>query len=155
MNGACRGLKISIRFWLTDPMTDKRKGMVLLAVPVLLAAACILFHDAALYMAREVFPPCSTYVLLGIYCPGCGLTRCILALMEGNVILALRCNGAIVCLLLFLVLLYAEWVFAAFGREVKLLPRKIWFWIIFAACAVIYFILRNYIPLLMPPVSIG
>ncbi|MBQ8724275.1 MAG: hypothetical protein IJY74_01215, partial [Oscillospiraceae bacterium] len=73
----------------------------------------------------------------------------------GRILLAVRCNAVIVMLLLFLMLLYTEWVFTAFGREVKLLPRKLWFWILFAACAVVYFILRNYLPALMPPLSIG
>ncbi|MBQ8515814.1 MAG: DUF2752 domain-containing protein [Ruminococcus sp.] len=123
----------------------------LTALPAVLLLAAILLRDNAVYLAEEVIPPCNTYELLGIFCPGCGLTRCMLALMHGNVWLAFRCNAVVVLLLLALVLLYAERVLWCFGRDVRILPRMGWFWICFGICAAGYFVLRNFVPELSPP----
>ena len=35
------------------------------------------------------FPPCAFHSLTGYYCPGCGGTRSLIALLEGKVILSL------------------------------------------------------------------
>lgn len=124
--------------------------IALLLLPVILLAAALLLRDFAVYLAREVLPPCNTYTLAGIYCPGCGLTRCILALMEFDVLLALRQNAVIVMLLVLLLLLYAEAVLLSFGKDVHLLPRFAWFWILFGILAAGYLVLRNFVPWLMP-----
>ena len=129
--------------------------ILLLAVPIAVIAGAVLLRDTAVQLAKEVIPPCVTYERLGIYCPGCGVTRCILALMQGNLWLALRNNAAIIALLFMLVLLYAEAVLLSFGKDIHLLPRKSWFWIAFGSCAAVYFAARNFIPELMPvPVNL-
>lgn len=129
--------------------------IVLLAFPVAFVLCCILLRDFAFHLAADVLPPCDTYSHFGIYCPGCGLTRCILAIMHGDIWLAFRCNAAVLCLLIAAVLLYAEFVLLSFGKDVQLLPRKARVYIAFAAVAVIYIVLRNFIPELQPPPLIG
>lgn len=124
--------------------------IALLLLPVLGIAAAVLLHDTAVFIARDILPPCDTYTLAGIYCPGCGLTRCILALMEFDILLAFRQNAVVVLLLTALMLLYAEVLLLSFGKDVHLLPRRPWFWILFGILAAIYFILRNFLPELMP-----
>lgn len=42
--------------------------------------------------------PCILHELTGLYCPGCGLTRCCLALLQGDVMLAFRQNAAVLIL---------------------------------------------------------
>jgi hypothetical protein len=46
----------------------------------------------ALALIRIAGPPCVFHLLTGLYCPGCGGTRAILALLAGNVGLAFREN---------------------------------------------------------------
>jgi hypothetical protein len=124
--------------------------IVLLALPFVFVICCILLRDTAYYIAENLLPECESYSNLGIYCPGCGLTRCILAIMSGDLWLAFRNNAVIFCLFTFVALLYAEAVFLSFGKDVHLLPRKAWFFIAFGVCAVLYLVLRNFVPILEP-----
>lgn len=39
--------------------------------------------------------PCIFHVVTGFYCPGCGITRMLMALAEGNLALAYSCNEAL------------------------------------------------------------
>mgnify|MGYP002620510642 CR=1 FL=1 len=45
--------------------------------------------------------PCPFHELTGLYCPGCGSTRCIFALLEGNIYQAFRYNPLVFILLPF------------------------------------------------------
>lgn len=123
---------------------------VLLSLPVLFVLGCIFLRDTAYSIAANLLPPCSTYALLGVLCPGCGLTRCIMAVMNGDLLLALRSNAAAVFLFLCIGLFYMEIVLLSFGKDVHILPRKTWFWITVGIIAAVYFVARNYIPVLAP-----
>ncbi|MDE6021227.1 MAG: DUF2752 domain-containing protein [Ruminococcus sp.] len=125
--------------------------IILLMLPLAFVMCCIFLRDLAVYIAENILPPCDSYSHLGIYCPGCGLTRCILAIMYGRLWLALRCNAAVFCIFIAAMLLYAEIALLSFGKDIHLLPRKAWVWITFAFIAVIYLVLRNFIPEIMPP----
>lgn len=128
---------------------------ILLALPVIFVLCCIFLRDYALYIAQNILPPCDSYSHFGIYCPGCGLTRFILAIMAGDLWLALRCNAVIFCLFAALVGIYTEFVLLSFGKDVHLLPRKPLFYIIFALAAAAYLVLRNFVPVLEPPALIA
>lgn len=125
--------------------------IALLSLPAIVIIGCILLKDFAIYIANNIIPPCDFYSSFGLYCPGCGLTRCILSIIHGKIWLAFRCNAFAFCLLIGLLLLYIEAVFLSFGKDVHILPRKAWFYIVFAVAAAIYLILRNVIPILAPP----
>lgn len=59
--------------------------------------------------------PCLFHELTGFYCPGCGMTRLTLALLQGNVYQAFRYN----MLFFFLVPLYFLYVLLGFsGKKV-------------------------------------
>lgn len=128
---------------------------VLLSLPVIFVLCCIILRDYAFYIAQNYLPPCVSYSHLGIYCPGCGLTRFILAIMSGDLWLAFRCNAVIFCLFAALIAIYAEFVLLSFGKDVHLLPRKPLFYVIFAIAAAVYFVLRNFVPILEPPALIA
>ncbi len=124
--------------------------ILLLSLPVIFVAACILLRDFAYSLAVNVMPPCDTYSKLGFLCAGCGLTRCILAIMEGNLFLAVRSNAAVFLLFVCVVLLYIEILLLSFGKDVRILPRKPWVWVIVGILAAVYFVLRNFFDVLAP-----
>ncbi len=125
--------------------------VLLLLLPPIALASVLLLRDFIYMIATTLLPECTTYSLTGIYCPGCGLTRCGISLMYGDILCAVQSNAVVVLLLLAVVLLYAELVFLSFGYDVHFLPRKVWFYVLFGILAAAYFILRNFVPALMPP----
>lgn len=100
--------------------------------------------------ASKHLPPCAFHRLTGYWCSGCGNTRSTLALLHGHIWTAVRNNATIPFLALVLCLLYAENFAAVFGKDIKLLPRKTWIWMIVIALFIIYYIVRNFIPALAP-----
>lgn len=53
------------------------------------------------------FPPCLFNALTGLYCPGCGATRCLHALVHGDVVRALDMNPLLVLVLVAVPLMIA------------------------------------------------
>jgi hypothetical protein len=64
---------------------------------VLLAAAAIAIVGVLVVFdphgAPSVLPPCPFHALTGLFCPGCGTTRALHALLHGNLGLAVRMNA--------------------------------------------------------------
>jgi hypothetical protein len=77
-----------------------RKKRLAAAVGLILAAG---LGYAAWVRATGLGVPCPFHVLTGLYCPGCGITRCLSALLQGSWQTALRSNAAIVALAPFFV----------------------------------------------------
>lgn len=48
------------------------------------------------FVAGNGLPPCPLYALTGLYCPGCGSTRCLHALLHGDLALAFAMNPLLV-----------------------------------------------------------
>ncbi|MBP5581311.1 MAG: DUF2752 domain-containing protein [Ruminococcus sp.] len=99
---------------------------------------------------KSFFPECSFHKLTGYWCTGCGNTRSVTALLHGHIWTAIRNNATIPFLSLLLCLLYAENMAAVFGKDIKLLPRKTWIWLVVIGVFFVYFIIRNFIPALAP-----
>jgi len=130
-------------------MTNKKKGKLFtLLIPVL--AIILLLGKSYILALVPYFPSCSVYKALGLYCPACGNTRSVVALLHGDVFTSLRYN-IMPLLLIFLALLgYIELVTYSFYRHVRLLPRSLVFYLILIALMVIYWIGRNFSPFLTP-----
>ena len=64
--------------------------------PAALAAASLLvvavLTQADPYAADSLLPGCPFHALTGLFCPGCGATRAVHALIHGDPLLALRMN---------------------------------------------------------------
>lgn len=105
----------------------------------------------SLYVFRYItLPSCYLYELTGIYCPGCGCTRAVYALIHGNVILSLKQNPLVIVSLAALFVLYIELVFRAFGKKLRtFVQSKYFLWGAFIAI-MIYTVLRNIFPQLAP-----
>lgn len=116
--------------------------------PLLLA---VLIYYSAVFAARNfTFPPCLLYELFGIYCPGCGMTRAVIALLQGDVLLSLRQNAFIVLGLIILAIIYIGFVLKVLG--IKIMPCKIKVKIIYILLilSAAYAVLRNFIPAIAP-----
>ena len=77
-------------------------------------------------------------------------TRSVEALLHGHIFTAIRNNATMPFLSLLPILLYFENLGALFGRDIKLLPRKWLFWGPVIGIFIVYFIVRNFIPVLAP-----
>ncbi len=117
----------------------KKRIAVGIAAP-LIAIAGALF----LYFTRSG-PPCITYKLTGIYCPGCGAGRASVALLYGNILAALDYNILYTLLLPFvayyLIKIYIKYVFA---RDIlPFFELKKQYVIVLLALIFIFTVLRN------------
>ncbi len=98
----------------------------------------------------QLLPPCYLYSHFGLYCPACGNTRSVAALLEGDLSLAIQFNIVPIILLLIALTAYAELVAYSFGKKLRLLPRQLGFYILLIAIVLVYLIMRNFIPALAP-----
>ena len=73
--------------------------MMAIAAAVLLTAAVFLLVPSL----GEAFGrmPCALRAMTGLYCPGCGGTRALIALMHGQLLKSLYCNAAVPYTILF------------------------------------------------------
>ncbi|WP_287216798.1 DUF2752 domain-containing protein [Rhodococcus sp. (in: high G+C Gram-positive bacteria)] len=69
-----------------------------------------------------VIPPCPTYTLLGIYCPGCGTSRMLYSLLHLDVASALHYNALGVAAVVLLAGTYVLWV----GGRLRGTPMPRW-----------------------------
>ena len=82
-----------------------QKVLVILLPFVSIAALWLLARFVLKYV---MLPECQLYKCTGHYFHGCGDTRAVIALMNGDVLLSLRQNALIIALLLLGFALYAE-----------------------------------------------
>ncbi len=125
-------------------MTYKAKKIILTFAPPL-AAALVFALRRYILIISERMPGCAFHALTGLLCPGCGNTRAARELLSLHFLSALRYNITLPLLIVFAVLLYAQYVISAWIKPVKLVPRTAAFYIVCAALLVIYFIARNII----------
>ena len=120
--------------------------------PVLLLLAALFYPQllALEHVAADYLFFCQFYNLTGLYCPGCGGTRSLTALLHGHFLLALHENPLVPALLVIILLFYIERIGILFGKKFRLLPRNLYFWFTLAGLHLVWALLRNFIPALMP-----
>ena len=78
-------------------MAPVRKGLLIALATILPVAAVFLYSVPP--VEGSVYPPCPFHWLTGLHCPGCGTTRCLHALLHGDLAQAAAFNVlALVCL---------------------------------------------------------
>jgi hypothetical protein len=118
--------------------------VVAAGVPLLAAAGSLLLYFVDPARSR-LLPGCPTYLLTGIYCPGCGTTRMLHSLLHLRLFDALDYNVLMVFLLP--VVLYAglaAYLVFVFGRP--LLPTlrlAHWISVLILVAVIVFTALRN------------
>lgn len=72
-------------------------------------------------------------------------------LLRGDILTAIKCNYGTDIVIVTVILFYIEQLLKYFGINKKLLPRKTAFWVTVLVVVMIYYILRNFIPILDIP----
>ncbi len=131
-------------------MKEKRKNLIISLLPLVIIP--LIFLTVYLYQKflRYYLFPCPFKLILNIYCPGCGGTRCVLAFMEGDILRAIRCNAIDIAIVVWAFFYWLENLLAIVWKKVKIIPRNRIFIITVSGLAVAYIILRNFIPFLAP-----
>lgn len=98
----------------------------------------------AFYKLTGVAIPCLFYEITGWYCPGCGISRMLLALGRGEFYQAFRYNPLLFIALPVVVILLINWLYAKYyGKKSWYEKVPEWAWIALLVVVVVYGILRN------------
>ena len=118
--------------------------LTFIMLPVIYFIAEFLSHYTYL------FPPCVSYTLLHFHCPGCGLTRSVLALLNGDIPLSIRQNFIPVLSIIVCAWLYVELICFVFNKKPPFTLLKTKYLWAFLIILLIYTVVRNIFPSLAP-----
>jgi hypothetical protein len=113
---------------------------IVLGATILGAGAIVFFFNPS---THGFFPTCMFHAATGLYCPGCGATRALYALLHGNFPLALKDNALFMATLAALAVWGAWFVFRKLKKQpatFDLSPKFLWG---FLVAAVVFTVLRN------------
>ena len=86
---------------------------------------------------------CPMHDLWHIYCPGCGGTRAMVALVRGQLLYSLACNPLSAYLAVGFVAFGVRSAVAIFRDEPRVLHLKAWYFWTLLVITVVFFIVRN------------
>ena len=101
----------------------------------------------------NIFIKCPIHEIFHVYCPGCGLTRMLLAFLKLDFYQAFRYNPLLFILTPLAILLLIEQLYSDYKKKKSIyhkIPNYVWY--ILIALLLIYAILRNIYPCLAPTV---
>ncbi len=132
-------------------MNNKFLRLFLLVVALPFASAVTLYFISLFVIKYIQLPPCIFHLTTGLYCPGCGSTRSVIALVHGDIILSLRQNPIVITALIYAALLYIEPVAKVLGKSDFCSPVRSYKVLgIVLAALFVYSIIRNFVPVLAP-----
>ncbi|MGN0114889.1 MAG: DUF2752 domain-containing protein [Acutalibacteraceae bacterium] len=123
--------------------------IIVIAAPFVAALALWLCAPLLISFGKAL-PSCPVNTLTGLYCPGCGITRSIVALYDGDILLSLRSNITPYVAAVLIIMLYIEWVAHAFGKRVRTFIHSGKIMAIIGAALLIWLTVRNFFPSLCP-----
>ena len=126
---------------------DQRKAWIYLLIHAAAIGGLFLFplYKKISDLIPNFLSGCFLHDRLFLYCPLCGGTRALEALLHLDLLTAFRYN-ALVVILAFIVLILDIWglIRLLSGKNV-LIPLKGWCWVALSVLVVIYAFLRNYL----------
>lgn len=111
---------------------------------IFLISFLILF--AYLLIGNEIgkFIPCPIYKITGLYCPGCGITRMLLAMIKFDFFQAFRYNPLIFCFIPFLLFYYGDIIYSYYKKKKPFFSRfEPFLWYVLIFIFILYGVLRN------------
>ncbi len=116
---------------------------------LIFSAIVIVYFILGLVFKVEI--NCPIHEIFHVYCPGCGVTRMLIALFTGNIYQSFRYNPLLFIMFPFFIFFFIENIISI-KKERKPLYLKISdkFWIMICILLIIYAILRNIFPILAP-----
>jgi Protein of unknown function (DUF2752) len=121
-----------------------RIRLLLVAIAAVLLPAGVATLYAFPPGETRLYPPCMLHLLTGWHCPGCGATRCVAALVHGDLLQALAYNPLLVLGMPLLAMGAAQIIFPLWtGRRWPLPAWPWWMWHVVFWVAVAFGVLRN------------
>ncbi len=119
------------------------KRFVWFHVICMVAALIFPFYVKLSRLITLIVPGCAIHDFLKFYCPLCGGTRAVEALLSFDLITALQCNAFVVAILALCAVLYIlAWIRLLRGER-RLLMMPEWGWVVFLIVMLLFGVLRN------------
>ena len=97
----------SMKFNNSPKKKSKIFKVLFIFLPFFSLLILIIFRNFFINL-KNLLSPCYFREITGFYCPGCGNTRSVLALLNGDILSSLRYNLAPITILVLLFLVYIE-----------------------------------------------
>ena len=119
---------------------------------ILICILPVLIILSAIFVLNFItFPPCLLYIITGIHCPSCGITRASEALLGGDILLSIRQNAFLIIYIITAILIYLElFIKIVFEKKIKFSILKLKYLYAMLILLGVYTILRNIFPILAP-----
>lgn len=128
-------------------MVKNIKTKIMISLIVILLCTSFFF----LYTKINIFIPCIFHELTGLYCPGCGITRCLIAIIKLDFMQAFRYNMLVFILLpIFIFIGIKKYYCWLLNKQCILFSNR--FYITLAIITILFGILRNIFPVFAPTI---
>ena len=118
------------------------KKIIKISLVVILLILMNVFH---------IYLPCMFHKITNLYCPGCGLTRMLIAISKGNFYQAFRYNMLLFILFPIFMFFIIDYIYKSLIKKRPLyqkIPDKVY--VVIIIILMLFAILRNIFPVLAP-----
>lgn len=139
-------IKRADEWLLSRPLIYRTLVLILPIAMIMLTVIC----SRPIIGFGKALPTCLFYRMTGLYCPGCGITRSVVALLKGDILLSLRSNSTTITAIIIIITAYIEWIAHAFGKKIKTYLHSGKIMAAIGIILLIWLVIRNFFPILCP-----